>query len=57
MRKMLAFAVLAAVMSTGGLFMFRSTPTDAAPRVTGPSAFEMMAGARHLPVAPTPDAF
>lgn len=57
MRKMLAFAVLGAVLVTTGVFMVRSTPTGAAPVATGPSAFQMMAGARDLPVAPTPHAF
>jgi hypothetical protein len=56
MRKMLAFAILGAVVVTAGLFMLRSTPTDAAPRVTGSSAFEMMIAVRDLPVAPIPDA-
>jgi hypothetical protein len=56
MRKMLACAAVVAVVATAALVMIRSTPTDAAPRVSGPSVAEMMATAKDLPVAPTPDA-
>ena len=56
MRKMLACAAVVAVIATAGVIAMRSTPTDAAPSVTGPSVAEMMAAAKDLPVAPTPDA-